>query len=215
MRYLPSDAQDNEELRPGEDHPASPDDAFDVTAHLASSDEVAEEKPYESVTLKILRKFWRLVDPRLNGFGPGLLRLAGISLAAFLPAWGLARYTASLPPLITASLAGGLAAFVALALVLRSRNSDDLTLYSRLHLGLMAAGAMCMAGWLPGHLVVSLIGPMGVGYGTGSFIGIFILAFICPRTRPEPAGEGETSAADEDGDEDAHLSDQTTARATA
>jgi len=211
MRYLPSDTPDTDELRQGEDASA-PDDAFDVTAHLASSDEEAEEKPYESITLKILRKFWRLVDPRLNGFGPGLLRLGTISAAAFLPAWGLARYTASLPPVITASLAGGLAVIVALVLVLRSRKSDNLNLYSRLHLGLMAAGAMAMAGWLPGHLVISLIGPMGVGYGVGSFIGIFILAFIFPRARPEPAGEAETSIAEE---EETPSPDQSTAQAPA
>lgn len=209
MRYLPSDTPDTDELRQGEDTSAA-DDAFDVTAHLASSDEEVEEKPYESITLKILRKFWRLVDPRLNGFGPGLLRLGAISAAAFLPAWALARYTASLPPVIPASLAGGLAVIVALVLVLRSRKSDNLNLYSRLHLGLMAAGAMAMAGWLPGHLVISLIGPMGVGYGVGSFIGIFILAFICPRARPEPVGEAETSIAEE---EKTPSPDQSTAQA--
>lgn len=186
MRYLPTESQDTSELKPAEGGQLPDEDAFDVTAHLARADgeEAIDDKPYESITLKILRKIWRLVDPRLNGFGPGLLRLSGIALAAFLPAWGLARLTAALPPIVTGSIAGGIAMLVAIILVLRSRRSDNLALYSRLHLGLLTVGAMTMAGWLPQHLLMSLIGPMGVGYGAGSFVAIFVMAFFLPQERP-------------------------------
>lgn len=194
MRYLPSDEKDATALRPANSEALDEDDAFDVTAHLAKTEDPQDEVPYESVTLKILRKIWRVTDPRLNGFGPGLLRLAGISLAAFLPAWGIARATAALSPITTATVAASLAAILATVLIIRSHRHDNLTTYSRLHLGLLAAGAMSMAGWLPEQLLITLIGPMGIGYGAGSILAIFILAFVFPRQRPDAAAEvGETT----------------------
>lgn len=172
MKYMPStDAQSDLAQN------VNDDTLYDVTSGAATTPlDTTKAEGYTPVTYKAAGSIWKRINPRANTYDVAALRLIALVVISWPAAW-ITSYLAPMLPLpVCVGIFGALGVTLGAVLLTKSTKPDGGDLYSKFYFGLVAAGAMAAAGWLPSSLLIPVLGPLALGYGLGSMLAITRLA---------------------------------------